>query len=243
MDWLPKDERVQAHFEKDKGMYDAVNRGLRRSQGQILAYLNCDEQYLPGALHRVSAYFETHPEVDICFADVVVIDPHGNYVCHRGATLPSRLHTLVSRNLAILTCATFFRRSLLDEHGLYFGDRLRDLGDAEWVLRLLQHGVAMGVLHSFTSAFADTGENLCLKPNAQREMTDLYQSAPPLARAARHLIIGQHRLKKLLAGDYHRAPFNYEIYTFASPERRVRFDVRHPRGTWERYQPASKQSH
>ena len=40
--------RVRAFVEKDQGMYDAVNRGLRRATGEMLAYLNCDEQYLPG---------------------------------------------------------------------------------------------------------------------------------------------------------------------------------------------------
>ena len=49
-DWLPRDRRVSAFIEKDGGMYDAVNRGYCRAQGDILAYLNCDEQYLPGAL-------------------------------------------------------------------------------------------------------------------------------------------------------------------------------------------------
>jgi glycosyltransferase involved in cell wall biosynthesis len=36
--------------EKDKGLYDAVNRGLTKARGEICAYLNCDEQYLPGTL-------------------------------------------------------------------------------------------------------------------------------------------------------------------------------------------------
>jgi glycosyltransferase involved in cell wall biosynthesis len=42
-DWLPQDRGVKAFIEKDGGMYDAVNRGYRRAQGDILAYLNCDE--------------------------------------------------------------------------------------------------------------------------------------------------------------------------------------------------------
>src|SRR5882724_5931627 len=60
LDWLTKDARVKAFVEEDKGMYDAVNRGLRRAQGQILAYINCDEQYLPGALRTVWDFFEAH---------------------------------------------------------------------------------------------------------------------------------------------------------------------------------------
>ena len=40
-DWLPYDRRVRAFIEKDSGMYDAINRGYRRAQGEILAHLNC----------------------------------------------------------------------------------------------------------------------------------------------------------------------------------------------------------
>ena len=60
-DWLPHDPRVKAFIEKDGGMYDAVNRGYRRATGDILAYLNCDEQYLPGALAAVEKFFAAHP--------------------------------------------------------------------------------------------------------------------------------------------------------------------------------------
>jgi len=56
-EWLPKESRVKAFIEKDQGMYDAVNRGFRRSTGQSLAYLNCDEQYLPRALQTVHDSF------------------------------------------------------------------------------------------------------------------------------------------------------------------------------------------
>ena len=69
--WLPQDARVQAFVETDAGMYDAVNRGLRRATGDILAYLNCDEQYLPGALASVARFFQTHPEVDLVRAQVL----------------------------------------------------------------------------------------------------------------------------------------------------------------------------
>src|SRR5262249_29788591 len=81
--WLPRDPRVRAFVEKDRGMYDAVNRGYRRAGGELLAYLNCDEQYLPGALAKVAAFFDQHPEVDVVFGDCLVVDAAGNYICER----------------------------------------------------------------------------------------------------------------------------------------------------------------
>src|SRR6187399_1388121 len=65
LDWLPGDSRVKAFVETDSGMYDAINRGFRRATGDILAYLNCDEQYLPGALATVRDFFEKNPDVEV----------------------------------------------------------------------------------------------------------------------------------------------------------------------------------
>ena len=83
LDWLPRDPRVRAYVEKDRGMYDAVNRGYRRAAGEILSYLNCDEQYLPGALDKVRGYFQAHPEVDVLFGDCLVVNADGSYRCER----------------------------------------------------------------------------------------------------------------------------------------------------------------
>ena len=44
--------------EQDGGMYDAINRGLKRAKGKVCAYLNCDEQYLPGVLSMILASFQ-----------------------------------------------------------------------------------------------------------------------------------------------------------------------------------------
>jgi glycosyltransferase involved in cell wall biosynthesis len=233
-DWLPKDARVKAFIEKDAGMYDAVNRGLRRATGDICAYLNCDEQYLPGALSAVLEFFDHHPGVDVLFADAVIVGPAGEYLCHRKATVPGKYHSWVSGDLAILTCSTFFRRRVIEQQELFFNPKLKDIGDGDWVMRLLDHEVPMAVLRRFTSAFTETGFNMNTKPNAIREKKELLDSAPAWARTSRSLILWHYRLRKLLAGCYRQKPFRYEIYTESSPSARVSFQAQYPTTRWRR---------
>src|SRR4051812_3137477 len=64
--------RPRLFVEKDNGMYDAINRGLSRASGDICAYLNCDEQYLPDALRDVANYFDKHPDMDVMFGDSIL---------------------------------------------------------------------------------------------------------------------------------------------------------------------------
>jgi hypothetical protein len=106
-------------------MYDAVNRGLRKAQAGIVAYLNCDHQYLPGALARVVDFFKGHPAVDVLFADMIVVEPDGTYRCHREAMLSGKYHTQVSGTLAFSTCGTFFPQRILEERSLYFSESSR----------------------------------------------------------------------------------------------------------------------
>jgi glycosyltransferase involved in cell wall biosynthesis len=232
LEWLPHDPSVRAYVEKDQGMYDAVNRGLRRAQGDILAYLNCDEQYLPGTLKAVADFFEAHPEVDIVFADSVITNAEGDYLCHRKVLLPLAWHSQVC-TLAVLTCATFFRRRVIEKHGLFFDEKWRALGDVDWVLRALQRGCKMAVLRRFTSAFADTGENMSFKPNAFREQKLMRAAAPVWARSLAPVLKLHHRVRRLLCGIYFQKPFSYSIYTGQSPHQRVVRQVNRPTFIWK----------
>ncbi len=226
-DWLPRDPRVRAFIEKDHGMYDAVNRGLERAQGEFLAYLNCDEQYLPGTLAAVARCFQEQPSWDVLFADIVIVNERGEYVCHRKVQTPLQYHTWTC-NLSTLTCAMFFRRRVFFEQGFKFRADWRDAGDGDWVLRLIRGGVRMGTLRRFTSAFTFLGSNMSAGPNARKENALLRASSPWWAQRFRFLIKWHHRARRLLGGMYRQEPFEYALYTHASPARRRRFAVPHP---------------
>jgi glycosyltransferase involved in cell wall biosynthesis len=229
-EWLPRDRRVQAYIEKDQGMYDAVNRGWRRSQGEILAYLNCDEQYLPGGLRAVEGFFRQHPEADVVFADTVVVDKQGQFVCYRKSLVPWKNTVWVY--IPGMTSSIFIHRRLLDKHGLFFDTRWRALGDKMWIVEMIRRRLKLRVLRSFTSAFTDTGENLSLAPNSVREAQLVMELAPAWVRRCRFLLFQLHRLRSLCRGIYWQKPFAYSIYTLAQPERRSDFRVAKPTAIW-----------
>jgi len=59
--------------EPDSGMYDAVNKGMLRASGEILAYLNSDDLYFPWTVELVVRAFEEHPEVELVYGDAMVV--------------------------------------------------------------------------------------------------------------------------------------------------------------------------
>ena len=229
-DWLPHDKRVTAIIEKDSGMYDAVNRGYRRATGDILAYLNCDEQYLPGALKAVQEFFEQHPEVEVVLAGSIVTDGDGKYICHRHSMVPTP--NQVWFRFPILTSAIFIRRKVIHERGIYFDTKWRDLGDFHWFLALMKNQVPMAVCDTFTSVFADTGENMNLKPNAIREKDETAKMIPAWLKLTRWLWVLNHRLRRVWHGHFTLRATSYAIYTKASPDRRVTIDVPKPTAVW-----------
>jgi hypothetical protein len=211
-------------------MYDAINRGYHRANGEILAHINCDEQYLPGALREVRDFFDRNPHLDVLLAGTIVVDGNGEYICHRHAMVPKASH--IWFRFPVLTSSLFIRRRVIHERGIFFDTRWRDLGDLHWMRALLREKVSIGVFNHFTSSFSDTGENMNLKPNAIRERSETLGMTPRLARLFKPAIIAHHRLRRLAAGHFFLGPTKYSIYTLESPLRRVEFAVSRPTAVW-----------
>ena len=96
----------------------------------------------------------------------------------------------------------------------------------------MKQRVPMGVSDEFTSVFADTGENMNLKPNAIREKLETAKMVPAWVRWLKPLWILSHRWRRLRRGHFHLPPTSYALYTKASPERRVTMAVPKPTAVW-----------
>jgi glycosyltransferase involved in cell wall biosynthesis len=66
--------------ERDQGQTDAINKGFAHAHGDILAWLNSDDTYLPGALSQAVAYLQAHPEAGMVYGDANLIDEAGDVI-------------------------------------------------------------------------------------------------------------------------------------------------------------------
>ncbi|MCP5048493.1 MAG: glycosyltransferase [bacterium] len=204
--------RMRSISEPDEGMYDAINKGLKESRGDILAYLNCDEQYLPGTLEFVSGYFETHPQVDIIFGDALLTRADGSLIAFRKG-YPPRWFYILSSHLYVLSCTMFFRRRIL-EAGDYFDTRYRAVGDADFVVRLLKKGYRAKHLKRYFSSFTMTGKNLSTDEGAIKEQKELLRNAPVFIRLLGPLLNVSRLMEKCLNGAYFMGGrLEYSVYT------------------------------
>ena len=70
-------KRIKWVSENDAGQTDAINKGLRMAKGEVLAYLNSDDIYLPGTLNRVGEYYQ-QTKSDWITGACLTIDVAGN---------------------------------------------------------------------------------------------------------------------------------------------------------------------
>lgn len=101
--------------EKDMGQTDALMKGFRQANGEILAWLNSDDTYLPGALQAAATFFRGHPDTGLIYGDAHFCDPNGTTI-GRYRTEEFDLSTLASFNF-ICQPSTFFKRDVFKAVG------------------------------------------------------------------------------------------------------------------------------
>jgi len=125
---------------KDKGQSDALNQGFLQASGDVLAFLNSDDRYEPGALQKVGEFMARHPEADWVTGKCRIIDSHGREI--RKLVTAYKNFWLLLRNYNILLVldyvsqpATFWRRSIIEKVGL-FDEELHFSMDYDYSLRV-----------------------------------------------------------------------------------------------------------
>lgn len=120
--------------EPDNGQSHAINKGWRKSSGDILAWLNSDDVYHPGTLNQIATYLSDHSDVGMVYGNCDTIDQTGSTtgVC---PAMEFDLKALVCNQWFISQPATFFRKTAIERAG-EIDESLHLVMDWEFFLRI-----------------------------------------------------------------------------------------------------------
>ena len=95
--------------EKDRGQTDAINKGFARAGGEILAWINSDDTYEPGAVRAAVRYLQDHPEIGMVYGDCNFINEEGRVIGKFGSAQTN--YRLLRQGYAHIPQQTMFFRA------------------------------------------------------------------------------------------------------------------------------------
>ena len=102
--------------EKDRGQTEAINKGFALAKGEVLAWLNSDDTFLPNTIEEAVSYLSAHPKTGLVYGDANYIDEKSK-VIGKFPAAETDLHRLRRGYVHIPQQASFFRKSLWDQVG------------------------------------------------------------------------------------------------------------------------------
>lgn len=132
-----RDPALTWSSEADRGQTHAVNKGFERAQGELLGWLNGDDEYVPEAVDRAVRHLLANPELDAVFGGMDITDEDGSVRReYRPAEFSWRRYLYLGDYLP--TPTIIFRRRLIEGVGL-LDERYVDAADYDFYLRLFRH--------------------------------------------------------------------------------------------------------
>lgn len=147
-------DRISCRRAADRGQVDAINRGLNEAHGDIVAWLNSDDLYLPEAFRRVQEAFAADPALDFVYGDVLEINEDGRIMTPNPFTEDCVAERYYCSHNFICQPTVFMRRHVPARIGP-LRDDLRWFMDYEWFTRFFKAGLRGLRLKHFLAANRD----------------------------------------------------------------------------------------
>ena len=119
--------------ENDEGQADAINKGFRIATGDIVAWQNSDDIYLPGTFCSIVNEFKIHPDFDVVFGNIYLIDENDK-ILKDMRFVPFDLEHLIYYDWNLSSQGVFWKRKLFDKVG--YLKNYKVLFDLDWFIRL-----------------------------------------------------------------------------------------------------------
>jgi len=184
-----------AHWvsEPDEGQAAALARGFSLATGDILAWINSDDIFMPHALYRVAEAF-CRSRADVVFGNILLIDESGRHIGERRVAPWIPLigaPGLMYGGFGIYQPATFWTRKIYERSG-GIDASFRFCMDTDLFVRFAMHGARFKFVRTFLAAFRvhPKSKTSTLRRVSSEEYTRLIQRLPRISRPRRVLIRG-----------------------------------------------------
>lgn len=127
--------RLQWVSEPDRGQSHAINKGFKMARGELVAWLNSDDIFLPHAVRYAVEAFERKPEMGAVYGEGYLIDREGAVKCRFPHTQPMNLWKLMHVSDFILQQTVFFRKEIFSQIG-YIDESLHYTMDWDILIRI-----------------------------------------------------------------------------------------------------------
>lgn len=138
--------------ESDQGIYDAMNKGLERATGEIVAFLNSDDWYPENILSEVATQFVKDGMQILCGEMYI----HQNGHITRSHIKEKKMKQQLRIRMGFSHPAMFVRRSLFEEYGK-FDTQFQIAADYDWLLRMFDNYVSVAVTDKVLCNFSYGG--------------------------------------------------------------------------------------
>ena len=144
VDLLRSYPHLQWISEKDQGHYHAMNKGIERTSGEIIAILNADDCYRGGTLRTVAAAFVENPEWDALFGVVMYVDGEGREIFRREEAGYDYDVLRFGSVCYVIHPTLFVKKSTYQRIGVYQYEKFLNCCDLDFILRLGKNRCRIG---------------------------------------------------------------------------------------------------
>ena len=154
--------------ETDKGQSNALNKGIKISNGKIVGWLNSDDYYLPGVFFKMVNIFNNKPNIDILFSDCIFVDENNKFL--RFKREPGFYkNMLLYYGCYIPSVSTFFNLNNIKKSHLFFDENLHNVMDFDLFLSLYEKGYSYYYCNDIWGVYRLYNDNKTIKFADQRK--------------------------------------------------------------------------
>ncbi len=182
--------------ERDEGIYDAMNKGIKLAQGDIIGIVNSDDILYPKTLQDVVAVFYENKNIGFVYGKLDIVDFKGILIENKNSLGMQHFKYRLFKHMPFLHPTVFVKKEVYEKIGL-FDTRYTISADYDFCLRMIEQNIASCELYFTTGKFRLGGISGSMKTYLENHMLLKNRLASPLRYLNTTILIVKFLLRKI----------------------------------------------